>query len=63
MANLYHYNHLANLSCTELFFWIAIDKTMDQLGVGDIAVVFAILAGQPIIPTRMKPRGQQKIPL
>ncbi len=33
---------------------------MEQLGVSDIAVVFAILAGQPIIPTRVKPRCATK---
>ena len=60
MTHLYHYKDLTNLSSTELFFWIAVDKTMEQLGVSDIAAVFAILAGQPIIPTRVKPRGATK---
>jgi hypothetical protein len=50
----YYYEQHANLSCNELFFWIAVDKTLGQLGVKDIGAVFAILAGQPMIPTRAK---------
>jgi hypothetical protein len=60
MPNLYRYNELTNLRSTELFFWIAVDKTLDQLGVHDVAAVFAILAGQPIIPTRAKVGGATK---
>ncbi|MDD5366637.1 MAG: hypothetical protein PHR30_14965 [Gallionellaceae bacterium] len=56
----YYYNQQANLSCSELFFWIAVDKTMEQLGVKDVGAVFAILAGQPIIPTRAKVAGATK---
>lgn len=56
----YHYKQQANLSCSELFFWIVVDKTLEQLGVQDIGAVFAILAGQPIIPTRAKVGGATK---
>jgi len=57
---VYQYNHLTDLSCAELFFWIAVDKTMEQLGVSDVAAVAAVLAGQPVVPTRVKPRGTTK---
>jgi hypothetical protein len=56
----YFYNQQANLSCSELFFWIAVDKTLEQLGVKDIGAVFAILAGQPVIPIRAKVAGATK---
>jgi hypothetical protein len=57
---MYSYNQQSNLSRPELFFWIAVDKTLEQLGVEDIGAVFAILAGQPIIPTRAKVAGATK---
>ena len=31
MSNLYSYNNLTNLSREELFLWIAIDQTLEQL--------------------------------
>lgn len=60
MANLYQYNHLIALTPQELFFWIAIDKTLEQLGGEDVAAAFAVLAGQPIVPTRAKVGGATK---
>jgi hypothetical protein len=54
MEQLYHYKQQTNLTSAELFFWIAVDKTLEQLGVTDVAAVFAILVGQPILPTRGK---------
>ena len=30
--NRYHYNELANLTPQELFFWVAVDETLKQLG-------------------------------
>lgn len=60
MANSYHYNHLANLTSQELFLWVAVDKTLEQVGGQDVAAVIAILAGQPIIPTRAKFGGATK---
>jgi hypothetical protein len=56
----YSYNQQINLSGAELFFWITVDKTLEQLGVEDIGAVVAILAGQPIIPTRAKVGGATK---
>jgi hypothetical protein len=56
----YSYNQQFNLSGAELFFWITVDKTLEQLGVEDIGAVVAILAGQPIIPTRAKVGGATK---
>jgi hypothetical protein len=60
MMATYTYNHQSDLSCSELFFWIVADKTLEQLGVQDIGAVFAILAGQPIVPTRAKIGGATK---
>jgi hypothetical protein len=58
--NLYHYNELANLTPQELFFWVAVDETLKQLGAQDIVAAFAVLAGQPVIPTRAKFKGATK---
>lgn len=51
------YNRLSGHLCAELFFWITVDKTLEQLGVEDIGAVLAILAGQPILSTRAKVGG------
>lgn len=56
----YTYNQQSNLSAHELFFWIAVDKTLQQLGVKDVGAVFAIIVGQPIVPTRGKFGGATK---
>lgn len=60
MSNLYYYNNLTNLSPEELFLWVAIDQTLEQLGGEDIAAAAAILSGQPILPTRAKFGGATK---
>ena len=60
MSNLYYYNNLTNLSPEELFLWVAIDQTLEQLGGEDIAAAAAILSGQPILPTRAKFGGVTK---
>ena len=52
MGNLYHYNHLSNLTPPELLFWVAVDKMLEQIGGQDVVAAFAILSGQPIVPTR-----------
>ncbi|WP_442867304.1 STM2901 family protein [Acidovorax sp. NCPPB 3576] len=57
MSNTYQYHDLADLSPEELFLWIAIDQTLDQLGGVDIAAAAAILSGQPFLPTRGKFSG------
>ena len=57
MPNLYHYNTLTNLSREELFLWVAIDQTPEQLGGVDIAAAAAVLSGQPFLPTRAKLGG------
>jgi len=43
----YCYNGMLGLSAGELFFWIMVDKALQQLGVQDVAAMFAIIAGQP----------------
>lgn len=60
MPNLYHYNTFTNLSREELFLWIAIDQTLEQLGGVDIAAAVAVLSGQPFLPTRAKFGGATK---
>lgn len=60
MSNTYDYNHLANLTPPQLFFWIAIDMTLEQVGGHDIAAAAAILAGQPLIPVSGKLGGATK---
>jgi hypothetical protein len=60
MPNLYSYNTLANLTREELFLWIAIDQTLEQLGGADIAAALAVLSGQPFLPTRGKFSGATK---
>jgi hypothetical protein len=45
MPSLYHYNTLTNLSREELFLWVAIDQTLEQLGGVDIAAAAAVLSG------------------
>lgn len=60
MPNLYSYNTLDNLSREELFLWVAIDQTLDQLGGVDIAAAAAVLSGQPYLPTRGKFGGATK---
>ncbi len=53
----YSYGGHTNLSALELFFWIVVDCTLDQLGVKDVVAVVSILSGQPFIHTRGKFRG------
>ncbi len=60
MSNFYHYKTLVNLSREELFLWVAIDQTLEQLGGVDIAAAAAILSGQPFLPTRGKFGGATK---
>lgn len=60
MQSTYHYKGHLDLSDAELLFWIAVDKTLEQLGIEDTAAVFAILSGQPVIPARGKFQGATK---
>jgi len=39
---------------------VAVDETLEQLEAQDIVAAFAVLAGQPIIPTRSKFKGATK---
>jgi len=54
------YNGMLGLSAGELFFWIMVDKALERLGVQDVAAMFAIIADQPILPTRGKFSGATK---
>lgn len=57
------YNDLTDLTRGELFFWIAVDETLEQIGGQDVAAAFAILAGQPLLPTRSKFAARPRAPL
>ncbi|CAN7508935.1 hypothetical protein LJR230_003427 [Trinickia sp. LjRoot230] len=60
MPNTYTYGIHSNLTPVELFFLIAVDETMDQLGVSDAVGVAMILAGSRFVPTRSKFAGAVK---
>jgi len=60
MLNIYFYNDLAGLSREELFLWIAVDQTLEQLGGEDVVAAIAVLSGQPFLPTRGKFAGATK---
>ncbi|MDK1704084.1 hypothetical protein OSR40_010120 [Serratia rubidaea] len=55
LGGTYFYAGMERLSAGELFFWIFVDKTMQQLGVADVGAVAAIVSGMAILPTRQKP--------
>lgn len=57
LGGTYFYGGMERLAAGELFFWVFVDKTMQQLGVGDIGTVTAIVSGTAILPTRTKPAG------
>lgn len=59
MSN-YCYEGMKGLSAGELFFWIMVDKAQEHLGVKDLVAMFAVIAGQPILPTRGKFAGATK---
>ena len=54
MSRTYSYNGMDDLSPGEVFFWVAVDKTLDQFGVKDFVAAAMVLSGQPIITTRAK---------
>ncbi|MGO2466763.1 MAG: STM2901 family protein [Serratia proteamaculans] len=60
LGGTYFYAGMERLTPGELFFWIFIDKTMQQLGVSDVASVTAIVSGMAILPTRTKPVGAKE---
>ncbi|VEA72415.1 Uncharacterised protein [Serratia rubidaea] len=55
LGGTYFYAGMERLSAGELFFWIFVDKTMQQLGVADVGAVAAIVSGMAVLPTRQKP--------
>ncbi|MFH5254302.1 hypothetical protein ACGTRS_24010 [Burkholderia semiarida] len=55
LSAAYHYYGMVNLTAGELFFWIMVDETMNQLGVDDAVSVGMILLGRSNLPTRAKP--------
>jgi hypothetical protein len=60
MPNTYVFGIHKNLSPVELFFFVAVDETLDELGVTDAVGVAMVLAGQRFIPTREKFAGAVK---
>ncbi|MHA7845634.1 STM2901 family protein [Serratia sp. D1N4] len=52
----YFYKGVGNISAGELFFWVLLDKTDEQLGgITDIVAMSCIILGLPILSTRTKP--------
>jgi len=60
MNNTYNYGSHKDLEPTELFLFIAVEQTCEQLGVDDVEYVILIFSGMPILPTRAKPLGATK---
>lgn len=59
-ANLYIYAEHKNLTPQGLFFCVVVEETVKTLDVEDVVAVIAILAGQPVLPTRGKFGGATK---
>ena len=60
MQNTYTFGIHHNLSPVELFFFVAVDETLDELGISDVVGVAMVLSGQRFIPTRGKFAGAVK---
>jgi hypothetical protein len=60
MGNAYNYGRHRNLTPLELFLFIAVGETCDQLGIDDVEAVILILSGLPFLPIRAKPAGATK---
>lgn len=60
MGNLYTYGIHKSLTPVELYCFVAINETCEQLGIADAEAVILILAGFPVLPTRQKPAGATK---
>ncbi|KVH77684.1 hypothetical protein WL40_11530 [Burkholderia ubonensis] len=60
MSNTYTYGIHENLTPVELFFLIAVDETMNELGISDAVGVAMILAGSRFLSTRGKFAGAVK---
>jgi hypothetical protein len=58
MGNAYNYGRHRNLTPSELFLFIAVGETCDQLGIDEAVIL--ILSGLPFLPTRAKPAGATK---
>ena len=56
----YFYYGMANLTAGELFFWIMVDETLNQLGTDDALAVALVLLGRNDLNTRAKPKGAIK---
>ncbi|WP_221622562.1 MULTISPECIES: hypothetical protein [unclassified Burkholderia] len=60
LGGVYYYYGMDNLTAGELFFWIMVDESMNQLGVDDAVSVGMILLGKNNLSTRVKPGGAIK---
>ncbi|MDF0605637.1 hypothetical protein HZU77_008230 [Neisseriaceae bacterium TC5R-5] len=57
MSNQYNFGIHKNQTPLELFYLIFLDEAAKELGIEDLAALGAIIAGQPMLSTRQKPRG------
>ncbi|WP_321806828.1 STM2901 family protein [Burkholderia sp. BCC1993] len=60
VGGVYYYYGMDNLTAGELFFWIMVDESMNQLGVDDAVSIGMILLGKNNLSTRVKPGGAIK---
>ncbi|WGS51639.1 hypothetical protein LFL96_09120 [Paraburkholderia sp. D15] len=60
MSNKYSFGGHHDLTPAELFFFVAVQETCEQVGIDDIEAVILILAGWPMLPTRQKFGGATK---
>lgn len=59
MNNTYSYGSHKDLEPTELFLFIAVEQTCEQLGIDDVEYVILIFSGLPILPTRQAIRSNE----
>lgn len=58
----YFYKGVCNISASELFFWIFLDKIDEQFGgIKDVVTMSCIILGLPLLKTRVSHMGQHKV--
>lgn len=57
MSKTYCYDGDCGLDASQLFWLIAVETTMQEFGLDDVAAAMAIVSGANFVPTRRKPMG------
>ncbi len=60
MGRKYSYGEAHDIEAGQVFLCVFADTFMEHMGIDDIAAVFAVILGQPILPTRGKFAGATK---